>query len=270
MDGIHFDRLTRSLSARTSRRVLTRLSAAGPLSLLLGPHRGETAAAACNRPGRACDRTNPKRTRCCRGARCRKGQCRCPGNRQGCGKRCCSPEQRCANGRCVTVTAVTCPPNQTLCAGRCVDLQTDAEACGSCTNACGSDRVCSAGTCACAGGQTDCAGDCVLLSIDQDNCGACGNQCPGAELCRSGACCIRIGQPCVAVDDRCCGDSVCNVSSGIVGQCCLPGGANCSSNVSCCSGTCRIGGLCASGIPAPQGRNCFGSVRRRGGQRRTR
>lgn len=67
------------------------------------------------------------------------------------------------------------PPvaGKTYCSGTCVDLNSDPNHCGSCTN------VCSSGTC--------CLGTCCNLRYDHANCGWCGHDC-GSGQCVSGAC----------------------------------------------------------------------------------
>jgi hypothetical protein len=240
MDGTRFDALARFLTTLTSRRKLAGITIAGTLGVLLGD---AATAATCLRPGRSCSRTNPKRAKCCGGAKCRGGRCRCPKGRRACGRSCCAAGQSCLSGQCVTLNTATCPGGQTACPGGCVDLQSDSQACGSCTNVCASDRACTSGSCVCQGSMTDCAGDCVLLAVDVGNCGACGNQCPLGEVCGSGACCIRAANQCVTTDDRCCGNSFCKVSHGTVGQCCQVGGGPCNSDALCCSGRCQPGFL---------------------------
>ena len=82
------------------------------------------------------------------------------------------------------------------CDGRCVDIMTDAEACGGCNIVCGAGQSCVAGKCetptdACGGckeGLTCCGTTCVALSENDANCGKCGLTCPSDMTCRDGLC----------------------------------------------------------------------------------
>src|SRR5439155_21780687 len=68
-----------------------------------------------------------------------------------------------------------------------VNLQTDPNHCGSCTNSCGTGQVCSAGFC-CPNGQTNCSGTCVDLTSDRTHCGGCSTVCSSSQICSSGTC----------------------------------------------------------------------------------
>jgi hypothetical protein len=72
------------------------------------------------------------------------------------------------------------------CGGRCVDLQSSPDHCGSCGNACSGNRRCVTGVC-CKSGESACSGECVNLKKDKKNCGACGNQCSHGS-CKDGLC----------------------------------------------------------------------------------
>ena len=78
----------------------------------------------------------------------------------------------------------------TLCAGRCVDVASDAANCGGCGNACGPGTTCAASLCVptCPGGQARCGDLCVSLASDDANCGSCGHACPAFGVCAAGAC----------------------------------------------------------------------------------
>lgn len=85
-----------------------------------------------------------------------------------------------------------CAPGQTICAGSCVDVQTDNFNCGGCGKSCGSGEVCSSGACGdnpCPAGETLCAGACVDTYSDPNNCGKCGNKCGPNEGCDFGEYC---------------------------------------------------------------------------------
>jgi hypothetical protein len=77
-----------------------------------------------------------------------------------------------------------------LCAGICVDLQSDPTNCGACGNVC--SFICSAGVCtflqACLSPQVFCGDMCVDLMTNPNHCGACGNACFVIETCAGGEC----------------------------------------------------------------------------------
>jgi hypothetical protein len=116
----------------------------------------------------------------------------------GCGGACgaCSGSQTCdATGQCVTPTPTCAAPKQ-MCGAACVDVQSDATHCGTCSKACASGELCSAGTCkagGCATGLTQCGSGCVDLTKDPNNCNACGSVCSGT--CAGGACIGPDGGP---------------------------------------------------------------------------
>jgi hypothetical protein len=78
---------------------------------------------------------------------------------------------------------VTCPGGETECGGRCVDLLTDLDNCGSCGNAATTLEVCRAGARACAPGVATCDGACTDLARDATSCGACGTTCDADAYC---------------------------------------------------------------------------------------
>jgi hypothetical protein len=72
------------------------------------------------------------------------------------------------------------------CMSGCVNINTDANNCGTCGNACGTGGTCTAGACVCSSGRTSCSNRCVDTQTDINNCGACGNVCTTA--CVGGVC----------------------------------------------------------------------------------
>jgi len=86
---------------------------------------------------------------------------------------------RCQSGQCVCGS---------LCAGVCVDPQTDPANCGSCGNRCAENGSCVAGVCGCGGGLALCGKSCVDLGTDAANCGGCQRACTGGMVCSGGAC----------------------------------------------------------------------------------
>jgi hypothetical protein len=104
---------------------------------------------------------------------------------------------------CVASCAAPLPD---ACSGRCVDLDTDVERCGSCTNACSlvdASALCRGGICrvqSCDPGLANCNADpsdgCETnLATDTAHCGDCGNPCPsgpgGTAVCSGSTCSLR-------------------------------------------------------------------------------
>jgi hypothetical protein len=83
-------------------------------------------------------------------------------------------------------TAGECGAGLTLCGLACVDLTTNPNNCGACSNVCAG----AATVIAC------CASKCVDNTTDPDNCGGCGIVCDAGMSCRSGMCqcCSDAGQ----------------------------------------------------------------------------
>jgi hypothetical protein len=123
----------------------------------------------------------------------------------------CSANSDCPGSTCVSgICSTTCAAGFTFCAGRCVNLTSDASNCGACGNSCASGKICAQGTCStsctsnsdcpgttcvsgvcgstCAAGFTSCAGACVDLNSNAGNCGACGRACSAGRICQSGSC----------------------------------------------------------------------------------
>ncbi|CAI5504951.1 unnamed protein product [Closterium sp. Naga37s-1] len=63
--------------------------------------------------------------------------------------------------------------NQTLCGSLCVDILTDINNCGVCSNFCDLTQIC-------------CNGTCINPNTNNAHCGACGARCPGT--CAAGVC----------------------------------------------------------------------------------
>lgn len=133
------DGIARGLAGRLPRRPLIGGAAAALLGLRHGPR---PAAAACQELGRPCE-TNGE---CCRGARCRGGECRCKQGWTDCdGSGACvrlaRDEANC--GRC----GRRCLAIHTCCGGGCVDLDRQRDHCGACGVRCGADEFCDDGVC---------------------------------------------------------------------------------------------------------------------------
>ncbi len=132
----------------------------------------------------------------------------------GCG-RACGPGESCAINLDSFQPFCACPDNKTFCGvcfgpqcmGRCYDLSSDANACGSCDVSCDernkhAEPVCVYGSCEqrCPSGRADCNGNTsdgceVNTNSDPQNCGACGVACDAVtgQACVGGQCVV---EPC--------------------------------------------------------------------------
>jgi hypothetical protein len=119
----------------------------------------------------------------------------------------------------------------------CIDLQADAQHCGSCGQACGGTAVCVDGGCACPGDLSACDSGCVDLASDPANCGSCGLGC-GGLFCLEGSCSSDCGE--LTECSGACVDLL-NDSNhcGACGNACGPG-------ASCFDGQCQCGNATAS------------------------
>jgi hypothetical protein len=160
-----------------------------------------------------------------------------------------------------------------LCAGQCVDVQSDPNNCGTCVNACPkSQPYCVGGACrVCPDSQQLCGGACVDPTSDRANCGACGATCTATQACVNSQChdCPSGQQLCgnlcvdLTSDANNCGlcGTKCGRSQGhwaccrgactsldISDQDCGACGHVCPSSASqCCGGSCCFGGSCCVG-----------------------
>ncbi len=170
----------------------------------------------CGGCGQACSFANATAT--CTGGACGLGVCatnygncdnnpangcetdtRSSGAHCGACGRACAAGNICSNGTCV----LSCPPGQTVCAGACVDLNTNVNHCRACGNVCtaGAHQTagCASGTCVrrCEDNYADCdnspANGCeVHLPTDSTHCGECRVSCENppnaAGYCDNGTC----------------------------------------------------------------------------------
>jgi len=89
--------------------------------------------------------------------------------------------------------AGNCTNGATKCQGTCVNLNANANFCGSCTTKCAASEPCAAGECADAGcpqtlpDKND-AGGCYDKNSDPNNCGDAGDQCTDGGVCNEGKC----------------------------------------------------------------------------------
>jgi hypothetical protein len=196
---------------------------------------------------------------CPRDAKCEAGACECPGALTACGdacvdtstdaQHCGSCDLRCFDSQICQAGGCACAAGTDLCARvtlsvadntvtgaasdqACVNLQSDAQHCGSCGNVCTGGQVCAQGSCACPTGQTFCSDRCVDLASNLQNCGVCGNACTGGQVCDSGTCACPAGQ---TLCDGECTDT--QTDSAHCGSCTV----KCGLGQGCGSGTCQSG-----------------------------
>lgn len=112
-----------------------------------------------------------------------------------------------------------CSTGLTFCNGKCFDLNTDPDHCGSCSNACAlpphvTEKGCSGGTCAivtCESHYGDCdldyANGCEKYLLTSTNCGKCGYECSSWSLPECQACTVVSG----GEGGRCCSPSFCGI-----------------------------------------------------------
>ena len=176
----------------------------------------------------------------------------------GCGRRC-ATGQICSGGVC----ALSCASHEMVCAGACVDLNTNVSHCRACDNACAAEAnevaVCAEGECRrrCVEPYGDCDGrpgnGCeAFLNRDLANCGRCGVGCaspPNATgVCERGTCLFN----CATGFRDCDGDPAngCEAAIGTDPNNCggcgvvCPGGINSDrlhiARSSCSAGACAI------------------------------
>ncbi len=124
-------------------------------------------------------------------------------------------------------------PCETCGGAACIDLQTDANHCGTCNNVCGQNMVCNMGTCAggC-GALTQCGASCVDTQTDVSHCGICNMACPAGTPCTNGKCECPAGKsPC----NGACVDTTSDPNN--CGAC----GQECALGQTCSDGKCSCG-----------------------------
>jgi hypothetical protein len=153
------DRWTRLFATSRPRRHTTRLLVGTVAGALLVRFDLAETRAGCARAGKKCDKEN----KCCAGAKCQGGKCRCKSGLTQCGSRCVNTETNpnhcgdcdvpCADGAGTCILGGCFPPE--VCNGidDDVDGQTDEG------DLCPRNQVCVAGACVCPEGTQDCDGD---------------------------------------------------------------------------------------------------------------
>ena len=138
--------------------------------------------------------------------------------------------------------------NGVVCAGSCVDTNSDPSFCGSCVNSCDdSAPKCMAGSCVaeCVEPFVECdTNSCVDTSTDPNNCGSCGGACSEGQLCSQGSC-VDSCDPDSATPTECSGSCVSLANDPLnCGAC----GEACTSGEVCSAGQCADS--CADGLTA--------------------
>jgi len=116
----------------------------------------------------------------------------------------------------------------------CVDLQNDANRCGSCDNACPPGVACIAGQCACAAGTEQCGPACVNTNSDPQHCGGCDTPCETGQVCNLGSCVGGCDSGLEQCGDSCVDTQTNNAHCGgcdspcVDGQSCVDGSCACS------------------------------------------
>jgi hypothetical protein len=105
-------------------------------------------------------------------------------------------------------------------------------------------------------GGTCCGATCVNSDIDPRNCGDCGRTCVNGELCQGGRCgCLPTGAPCGA-NQTCCNGVGCKSTNSDAFHCggcgiqCGPGGTCMNGQCRCGAATCGTGQVCCNGTCA--------------------
>lgn len=133
--------------------------------------------------------------------------------RQPCEDGCEAPHESCEGSFC------ECAPGLTNCAGECIDLETDPDHCGECSEVC-EDASCAEGECVesgCPDFGDDCDGACTDLDSDRYHCGDCFRECGLDEVCVQGDCYVYDTLP-----SEVCGECPCqNVCPEPADHCCF-------------------------------------------------
>jgi hypothetical protein len=222
MDPTRFDSLTRMFGAAAPRRALIMVSG-GLFTRAWGPLT-QGVAAGCKKAGKKCGKK-----KCCSGARCRHGKCRC---RKGWDE--CNGDKSCQNLSGDNTNCGACGNSCSARPGLC-------EPCGQpCAESC-----CIGGTC-----RLLCDGECCADCFVESDSGNPGKDCGTEACCPASQVCKKNSNP---ADDRCCWpNEVC-----LDGECCCDGcmgtkpcGGTCCPSVSCCNGQCcGAGQVCAQTAP---------------------
>jgi hypothetical protein len=102
LESSRFDDVVRTWGCSSRRSVLRLVAGTAVGTLLLGQLGIDDADAKCVAPGNKCKGKDGKKKKCCGGAKCQGGKCRCKNGGVGCGKACCAPGQLCQQGNPLT------------------------------------------------------------------------------------------------------------------------------------------------------------------------
>ena len=142
-----------------------------------------------------------------------------------------------------------CQSGLAVCAGACINTQTDPKNCGGCGVACGSTQQCVNGACSCSAlGATfiACGAACVDDATDEANCGACAKTCAAGTSCQAAMC--ACDAPLAACPSGCVNEQSDAMNCGMCGNACPATTPFCSAGM--CSATCAFtacpGGACVN------------------------
>ena len=134
----------------------------------------------------------------------------------------------------------SCVTPHKICAGACVDTQTDDAHCGDCGTTCSAGTTCTLGICKCPSTKIICGAACIDVASDPAHCGGCDKSCASGASCVSGKC-----SACPSAKPTVCGSDpgVCTDTT-FDDKNCGACGKVCGSGASCKSGFCT----CAAGL----------------------
>ncbi|MFT4038689.1 MAG: hypothetical protein QM692_10955 [Thermomicrobiales bacterium] len=147
-----------------------------------------------------------------------------------------------------------CASGATRCGDACVNLQTDAQHCGSCNSRCGNGVACVDGKCpsSCPASQIRCVDLCVDPTSNENHCGGCGRKCKGDETCLGGVC------GCADGTTTSCPNNLC-VDLQTDDEHCGTCGNACADNEACRNGAC-VASPCAGNQIDCGGGRCIPAV----------
>lgn len=91
------------------------------------------------------------------------------------------------------ILSVDSSPCETCGEVQCIDVQSDAQNCGTCGNQCPDGLPCQVGQCMCPDGHELCGDTCIDTEASVENCGGCGEACEANKVCFFGTCADTCG-----------------------------------------------------------------------------
>ena len=149
----------------------------------------------------------------------------------------------------VCIEAIECSNDETICDGKCVNLLTSNDHCGSCYNSCKVGQ-CKAGICQCEDNKADCSGKCIDLTNDPNNCGSCGYHCESGQ-CKESKCQCKDNQ--TDCNGKCI-ELTTNDNCGECGKVCPAGQMCLNKECKCPTGKINCSGICID--PSTDSNNC--------------